>query len=164
MKGSYNLLKRNFVLLLVFVLSLSTFILSVGDNKVSAATMKDVPGSAGWKYRVDKPHVDGVNNDWHVHVEKGKVQGAERIPEGKSHGKTLTSEGVPKTVQKNVKATSDYKKAVEKQKQIDKERAELNKISWTTILLSPVVYLTTIATIIGVTISTLVKHPSLVFG
>ncbi|MCM3125826.1 MULTISPECIES: hypothetical protein [unclassified Mesobacillus] len=157
-------MKKNFVLLMVLVLFFSTMVLSVGPIDASAATMKDVPGSAGWKYRVEKPHIDGVNNDWHVHVEKGKIKGAERVTGGKSHNKTLDSSGVPKTVQNNVKKTEDFKKGVEKQKKLDAERKKVSKMSWKDIILSPVTFLTTIAVLVGVTVATLLSQPKLIFG
>ncbi|KAF1679225.1 hypothetical protein [Bacillus sp. SKDU12] len=156
-------MKKSFILTMISTLFLTTMFLCLGTSEASAATMKQVPGSAGWKYRVDGPHVDGVNNDWHVHVEKGKVKGAERVTGGKSHNKTLDSAGVPKTVQKNVKKTSDFKKALEKQKKLDKERKEVSEFSWTDILWHPS-YLVTLAALVGVTIGQLLKSPSLVFG
>ncbi|OJT53933.1 MULTISPECIES: hypothetical protein [Bacillus subtilis group] len=157
-------MKKNFILTMVFTLFFSTMVLSIGTIEASAATMKPVPGSPGWKYRVDGPHVDGVNNDWHVHVEKGKIKGAERVTGGKSHNKTLDSAGVPKTVQKNVKKTSDFKKALEKQKKLDAERKKVSKYSWSQILWNPVVYLATIASLIGVTVGKLIMNPRLIFG
>ncbi|PKG29554.1 hypothetical protein CWS20_06665 [Cytobacillus horneckiae] len=137
--------------------------LSIGPTNASAATMKDVPGSAGWKYRVEGPHVDGVNNDWHVHVEKGKVKGAERVTGGKSHKKTLDSAGVPKSVQKNVKKTADFKKGLEKQEKLDKERKKVNKLSWNQIIAKPSV-LITMAALVGLTVAKLLTFPKLIFG
>ncbi len=156
-------MKKNFILTMIFTLLFSTMLLSIGTGEAEAATMKQVPGSPGWKYRVDKPHVDGVNNDWHVHVEKGKIKGAERVTGGKSHGKTLSSAGVPKSVQKNVKKTSDFKKALDKQKKLEKERQKISKYSWFDIVMNPW-YLVTIASLVGVGIAQLMNLPKLVFG
>ena len=156
-------MKKNFILSMVFALLFSTVALSMGNANASAATMKDVPGSAGWKYRVEGPHVDGTDNDWHVHVEKGKIKGAERVNGGKSHGKTLTSAGVPKTVQKNVKKTADFKKGLEKQKKLDKERQNVSKFSLSQLVAKPSLVVT-MAAIIGITVSNLLRHPSLIFG
>jgi len=156
-------MKKNFILSMVFALLFSTIALSMGNANASAATMKSVPGSAGWKYRVEGPHVDGVNNDWHVHVEKGKIKGAERVNGGVSHKKTLDSAGVPKSVQKNVKKTADFKKGLEKQKKLDKERKEVSKFSLAQLVKNPSLVVT-MAAIIGITVSNLLRHPSLIFG
>lgn len=67
---------------MVFTLLISSLSLNFGSEAL-AANMKPVPGSPGWK-----SHVDGVNNDWHVHVEKGKFKEAERVTGGTSHKKT----------------------------------------------------------------------------
>lgn len=156
-------MKKFFLLVMIFTLFISTFSLSVGSSEASAASMKPVPGSSGWKYRVEGPHIDGVNNDWHVHVEKGKVKGAERVTGGKSHKKTLNSSNVPKAVQKNVKSTADFKKALEKQKKLDKERKKVSKMSWNQILIKPAVVVT-MAGLIGITLAKLLKFPKLIFA
>ncbi|MFS2174215.1 hypothetical protein [Priestia megaterium] len=156
-------MKKNFILSMVFALLFSTLALSIGDSSASAATMKPVPGSAGWKYRVEGPHVEGTDNDWHVHVEKGKIKGAERVNGGKSHKKTLDSAGVPKSVQKNVKKTADFKKGLEKQKKLDKERQKVSKYSLPQLVKNPSLVVT-MAAVIGITVSNLLRHPSLIFG
>ncbi|MEB7773559.1 hypothetical protein [Kurthia gibsonii] len=155
-------MKKFLNVLLGVVLISSTFLLSFG-SEASAAAMKDIPGSPGWKYRVDKPHVDGVNNDWHVHVQKGKINGAERVTGGKSHGKTLTSAGVPKSVQKNVKKTKDFQKGVDKQEKLDKERKKASQLTWNQILLKPSAIIA-IAAAVGLTVGKLLLHPKLIFG
>lgn len=156
-------MKKTLILTMMFALLFSIMSLSIGTNSASAATMKDVPGSAGWKYRVEGPHVDGVNNDWHVHVEKGKIKGAERIGGGKSHNKTLESAGVPKTVQNNVKKTSDYKKGQEKQKKLEAEREKVSNMSLTKLMLNPSL-LIVMAGVIGISVFKLLKNPRLIFS
>ncbi|CAA3719147.1 hypothetical protein NST92_19370 [Bacillus sp. FSL R5-0586] len=156
-------MKKNLILTMIFTLLFSTMLLSIGSSTAEAAEMKPVPGSPGWKYRVEGPHVKGTDNDWHVHVEKGRIKGAERLTGGKSHGKTLDSAGVPKKVQKNVKKTKDWKRGLEKQKKLNAERKKLSEHSWYDILLNPW-YLVTLAALTGVGISALLNAPRLVFG
>ncbi|MFH7407568.1 hypothetical protein, partial [Pseudomonas syringae group genomosp. 7] len=86
----------------------------------------------------------------HVHVEKGKIRGAERVNGGKSHKKTLDSAGVPKSVQKNVKKTADFKRGLEKQKELDKERQKMSKYSLSELVAKPSLIVTTVA-ITGIT-------------
>ena len=43
-------------------------------------------------------------------MEKGKIKGAETVKGGESHKKTLTSAGVPKSIQKKLKKLLTLKK------------------------------------------------------
>ncbi|MCM3046919.1 hypothetical protein [Bacillus altitudinis] len=156
-------MKKSFILVMVCTLFLSTMFLCFGTSEASAVIMKKVPGSPGWMYRVDNPHVDGVETDWHVHVNKGKVNGVETVTGKKSHGKTLTSAGVPKSVQKNVKKTKDFKRAVEKQKKLEAERKKVSKYSLLDIIGNPSL-IVALAGLIGVSVWKVIKNPSLIFG
>lgn len=158
------MLKKIFVGVMILCLTI-TSCLTIGGEEAAAAEMKDLPGAAGWKYRVEGPHVDGVNNDYHVHVEKGSIKGAERLTGGKSHGKTLDSAGVPNTVQKKLKATADWEKGLEKQEKLDKERAKASNFSWTDLILDPIITLSAVAVAAGVTVWQIIKAgPSFIFG
>ncbi|RPJ93991.1 hypothetical protein CW357_17725 [Rummeliibacillus sp. TYF005] len=156
-------MKKYLIYLMLAVLGFTTLLFSAPSDAF-AAEMKPL-GSTGWKYRVDKPHVDGINNDWHVHVEKGKIKGAETVKGGKSHNKTLTSAGVPKSIQKKVKETSDFKKGKEKQAKLDKERKEASKFSWSDLILKPFELLVGVAVAAGLTVWQVIKAgPNFIFG
>ncbi|MEK9200330.1 MULTISPECIES: hypothetical protein [Bacillales] len=159
------MLKKIFVGIMIFCLTITSCLVIGGGEASASGQMKPLPGAPGWKYRVDGPHVDGVNNDWHVHVEKGSIKGAETVKGGESHNKTLSSAGVPKTVQKKVKETSEYKRALEKQKKLDKERDKASKFSWKTIIIKPYIYLAAVATAAGLTVWQIIKAgPRFIFA
>ena len=57
---------------------------------------------SGWKARVDKP-THGGDSKPHIHVEKGSIKGAENVDGTRSHGKTLSTSGVPHNIQKKAR-------------------------------------------------------------
>lgn len=164
------MLKKIFVGLMIFCLTTLTF-MGGGNMKVQAAGVwKEL--DSNWKYRVDKPLADGgAEQDWHVHV-KGKVgsktiESSETVNGDNSHGTNFNNDGVPKWVQKEVKQTSDFKKGLEKQKELEKEREKVksSNLSWSDILFNPLLIIG-IATAAGYTVWQIVSggFKNLVFG
>ncbi|MGG4470098.1 hypothetical protein ABER68_18820 [Paenibacillus alvei] len=116
---------------------LETELAKLGIDAASYFTLEDYESMAlargygqthnlggGWRARVDKPHTgEGLP---HVHVENNKgVKGAESVLGTKSHKKTMSSSGIPNSVQKKVKGLKDYKKGQEDAKKIQKAKSQI---------------------------------------
>lgn len=87
-----------------------------------------------WRMRVDDP--DSGAGKVHVHVENTRTgqTAVENVDGTESHGQTMTSKGIPKSVQNQVKDNEKYKKGIEKQKKLDDAKAKIKsknlKIDW----------------------------------
>lgn len=141
-------------ILMIFALTVTSFTMVGAKSTEAAGFGQWVNVDKNWRYRVDEPLSDGgKENEYHVHVEgkvgSKKVDGAETVKGNVSHKKTLKGAGVPTWVQKEVKASPEFKKGVAKQKELDAAKDKAKKMSWSDIVVKPTIIFT-IAAIIGV--------------
>jgi|GEM_PF-3463862 len=79
-----------------------------------------------YKFAVEAPHNGPDTGKWHVHVNNGNTEiGAGGVNGTESHKDNLYN--VPNSITKQIKADPAYKRAQEKQKELDKAEAEKAK-------------------------------------
>lgn len=155
---------------MIFALVVTAYVNAASTPASAAGFGQWVSLDKQWKYRVDAPLSDGGSeNKYHVHVEgkvgKKVVKGAETVDGKTSHKTTLDKSGVPKSIQKKVKATAEFKKGVAKQKELDKAKADAKTKSWSQLVFDPTPIIV-IAGIIGISFyaMSMSKWKSFIFG
>lgn len=128
-----NIKKITFMVLIVCCVLMSGVL--TRTQEVSAASSGQwIDLGKNWRFRVDPPHTDNANANWHVHVENTKtgVKGSEAVNGKASHGDHMNK--VDKKIKEKIKNHPEYKKGKKKQKDLDKAKSEIKsrnlKIDW----------------------------------
>jgi hypothetical protein len=134
MKGGNNMNIKKTLIITLMICCLFTVGLTQSQTveAASSGVWQDLGG--GWRFRVDGPHNDKANANWHVHAENKKLgkDGSEAVNGKKSHNDHLND--VPNKVKKKIKNHPEYKKGQKKQKDLDKAVSKIKdkglKIDW----------------------------------
>lgn len=119
---------KKILTMVLVVCCIFTLSLSARSQTVSAATSgqwQDL--GQNWRFRVDPPHTENSNANWHVHVENTRTgaKGSEAVNGEASHGDHMNN--VDKKVKEKVKNHPEYQKGKKKQQDLDKAKSEIKK-------------------------------------
>lgn len=111
------------ILMICCIVTVGTLTKSQTVSAAKSGEWQDL--GKGWKFRVDPPHVDKSNANWHVHVTNGKKSGSEAVNGEKSHDDHM--DDIDKKVKEKIKNHPEYKKGQKKQKDLDKATSQIKK-------------------------------------